>query len=64
MPRPTPKNPGTPLKPAFRLWMEDGKNEVMFDQTDAFLLRRVDETHSLTRRRRRSGSPTGTRGTA
>jgi molybdate transport system regulatory protein len=28
--------------------MEDGKNEVMFDQTDAFLLRRVGETHSLT----------------
>ncbi|HVB95396.1 MAG TPA: TOBE domain-containing protein [Nitrososphaerales archaeon] len=43
-----PKTPGTPLRPAFRLWMEDGKNEVMFDQTDAFLLRRVGETHSLT----------------
>ncbi len=28
--------------------MEDGKNEVMLDQTDAFLLRRVAETHSLT----------------
>jgi molybdate transport system regulatory protein len=28
--------------------MEDGKNEVMFDQTDAFLLRRVSETQSLT----------------
>ena len=28
--------------------MEDAKNEVMFDQTDAFLLRRVGETHSLT----------------
>ena len=48
MPRPTPKNPRTPLKPAFRLWMEDGKNEMMFDQTDAFLLRRVGETRSLT----------------
>jgi molybdate transport system regulatory protein len=43
-----PKSPAHSLKPAFRLWMEDGKNEVMFDQTDAFLLRRVDETHSLT----------------
>jgi len=28
--------------------MEDGKKEVMLDQTDAFLLRRVAETHSLT----------------
>lgn len=28
--------------------MEDAKSEVMFDQTDAFLLRRVGETHSLT----------------
>ena len=43
-----PKNPAPPLKPAFRLWMEDSKSEVMLDQTDAFLLRRVDETHSLT----------------
>jgi molybdate transport system regulatory protein len=48
VPRPTSKTHGTPLKPAFRLWMEDGKNEVMFDQTDAFLLRRIGETHSLT----------------
>ncbi len=37
------------FKPAFRLWMEDAKSEVMLDQTDAFLLRRVAETHSLTR---------------
>lgn len=37
-----------PLKPAFRLWMEDGDKEIMFDQTDAVILRRVDETHSLT----------------
>ena len=44
----TPKKPGPPLRPAFRLWMEDGKNEIMLDQTDAFLLRRVGETHSLT----------------
>jgi molybdate transport system regulatory protein len=28
--------------------MEDGKKEVVFDQTDALLLRRVNETHSLT----------------
>jgi len=28
--------------------MEDGKKEVMLDQTDALLLRRIDETHSLT----------------
>jgi len=28
--------------------MEDSKNEVMLDQTDAFLLRRVGETRSLT----------------
>ncbi len=45
----TTKGSSPTLKPAFRLWMEDGKNEVMFDQTDAFLLRRVAETHSLTR---------------
>jgi len=45
--KPTP-NTGLSLKPAFRLWLEDGKNEVMLDQTDASLLRRVDETHSLT----------------
>jgi molybdate transport system regulatory protein len=44
----TPKDRGPSLKPAFRLWMEDGKNEIMFDQTDAFLLRRVSETQSLT----------------
>jgi molybdate transport system regulatory protein len=42
------KSSASPLKPAFRLWMEDSKSEVMFDQTDAFLLRRVGETHSLT----------------
>jgi molybdate transport system regulatory protein len=29
--------------------MEDGRSEVMLDQTDAFLLRRVAETRSLTR---------------
>jgi len=28
--------------------MEDAKNEVMLDQTDALLLRRVGDTHSLT----------------
>jgi molybdate transport system regulatory protein len=28
--------------------MEDDKKEVMFDQTDAFLLRRIGETRSLT----------------
>jgi len=28
--------------------MEDVRKEVMFDQTDAVLLRRIDETHSLT----------------
>jgi molybdate transport system regulatory protein len=28
--------------------MEDGKREVIFDQTDAALLRRIDETRSLT----------------
>lgn len=42
------KSSSPPLKPAFRLWMEDGKNEMMFDQTDAVILRRIDETHSLT----------------
>jgi molybdate transport system regulatory protein len=47
MVRATPNSPGD-LKPAFRLWMEDEKKEVMFDQTDAFLLRRIGETHSLT----------------
>jgi molybdate transport system regulatory protein len=28
--------------------MEDGKREVMLDQTDAFILRSVEERHSLT----------------
>ncbi len=48
MPESTRKNPALTLKPGFRLWMEDAKNEVMLDQTDASLLRRVAETHSLT----------------
>jgi molybdate transport system regulatory protein len=48
VPGPTTKDSGPTLKPAFRLWMEDGKREVMLDQTDAFLLRRVGETRSLT----------------
>jgi len=48
VPKPTHKNPAPSLKPAFRLWMEDSKNEVVLDQTDAFLLRRVGETRSLT----------------
>ncbi len=42
------REPGLSLKPAFRLWMEDRRNEVMLDQTDASLLRRIGETHSLT----------------
>ncbi|HUI01482.1 MAG TPA: TOBE domain-containing protein [Nitrososphaerales archaeon] len=37
----------SPLKPVFRLWMEDEKNEVVLDQTDALILRRVGETYSL-----------------
>ncbi len=36
------------LRPAFHLRMEGGEDEVMLDQTDASLLRRVSETHSLT----------------
>lgn len=48
VPKVATKNSRPTLKPAFRLWMEDGKSEVMLDQTDAFLLRRVAETHSLT----------------
>ena len=35
--------------------MEDGKNEVMFDQTDALILRRVAETGSLTQAARQAG---------
>ncbi|MDG6915666.1 MAG: LysR family transcriptional regulator [Nitrososphaerota archaeon] len=37
------------------LWLEDGKSEVMLDQTDALLLRRVDETRSLTQAAREAG---------
>jgi molybdate transport system regulatory protein len=35
--------------------MEDEKNEVMLDQTDALLLRRVGETHSLTEAAKAAG---------
>ena len=35
------------LQPAFRLSLEEGKN-VVLDQTDALLLRRISETSSLT----------------
>jgi molybdate transport system regulatory protein len=35
--------------------MEDGKNEVMLDQTDALVLRRVGETHSLTEAAKAAG---------
>jgi molybdate transport system regulatory protein len=35
--------------------MEDGKNEMMFDQTDALILRRIDETRSLTKAARQAG---------
>ena len=43
------------LRPAFRLWMEDTKKEVMLDQTDALLLRKVGETRSLTRGAKEAG---------
>jgi len=59
----TPKDSGPSLRPAFHLWMEDGKKEVVLDQTDAFILRRVAETRSLTEARKRWGFPTGTHGT-
>jgi molybdate transport system regulatory protein len=51
----TPKRLGPSLRPAFRLWMEDQKEEVMLDQTDALLLRRINETHSLTEAAREAG---------
>lgn len=35
--------------------MEDEKNEVILDQTDALLLRRVGETHSLTEAAKEAG---------
>lgn len=44
-----PKPRDISLKPAFRLWLQDSRSEVMLDQIDASLLRRVDETRSLTR---------------
>jgi molybdate transport system regulatory protein len=49
------KEAGPTLKPAFRLWMEDSRSEVMLDQTDALLLRRVSETRSLTRAAKEAG---------
>jgi len=38
----------TPLKPTFRLIMEDSEEKIVMDQTDALLLRRVGEKGSLT----------------
>ena len=48
---PIPLNkPATPsLKPAFRLWMENSKKDMVIDQTDAFLLRHIEEERSLTK---------------
>ena len=43
------------MKPAFKLWMEDSKAEVIFDQTDALLLRRLGESGSLTRAAKEAG---------
>lgn len=40
---------GISLQPTFRLYMEDEKKQVILDQIDALLLRRVSETGSLTR---------------
>jgi molybdate transport system regulatory protein len=51
----TTKASAPTLRPAFRLWMEDGKSEVMLDQTDALLLRRVGETRSLTQAAKEAG---------
>lgn len=42
------------LQPAFRLSLEEGKN-VVLDQTDALLLRRISETSSLTEGAKLSG---------
>jgi molybdate transport system regulatory protein len=35
--------------------LEDGKREIIFDQTDALLLRRIAETRSLTQAARQAG---------
>ncbi|MEM0120649.1 MAG: LysR family transcriptional regulator, partial [Thermoprotei archaeon] len=35
------------LQPAFRLWLEGKTNQVVFDQVDAMLLRRINENGSL-----------------
>lgn len=51
----TAKTRDLSLKPAFRLWLQDGRNEIMLDQVDALLLRRVDEAGSLTRAAREVG---------
>jgi molybdate transport system regulatory protein len=37
------------FRPAFRLLLEDGRKQVVLDQTDAALLRGISETGSLTR---------------
>jgi len=42
------------LQPAFRLSLDEGKN-VVLDQTDALLLRRISETSSLTAGAKLSG---------
>jgi molybdate transport system regulatory protein len=55
VPNSTSKNPRRLLRPAFRLWLEDGKREIIFDQTDALLLRRIAETRSLTQAARQAG---------
>jgi len=52
---PAQSKKGTPLKPTFRLIMEDSKEKTVMDQTDALLLRRIGEKGSLTEAARAAG---------
>lgn len=45
----------TPLKPTFRLVMEDSREKAVMDQTDALLLRRIGEKGSLTEAAKAAG---------
>ena len=47
--------PGVTLRPVFHLWLEDGRKEVMLDQIDALILRKVGESRSLTEAAREAG---------
>lgn len=37
------------MQPAFRLWLEGASKQIVFDQVDAMLLRRINESGSLSK---------------